>query len=77
MAIGHTPHLDDKDWKVAGDSYVAWIGETEFFEIRPDPVTDDYHLTLNNTGTALTIHLGSYGYGRDAMKAAKAYLGDN
>ena len=77
MAIGHTPRLNDEDWQVAGDSFVAWIGTTEFFEIRPDPVTGDFHLTLNDTGTAQTTRLGSYGYARDAMKAAKVHLGDN
>lgn len=77
MAIAHTPRLDDKDWQVAGDAFVAWITELEFFEIRPDPVTGDFHLTLNNTGTAQVTPLGTHGYARDAMKAAKVHLGDN
>ncbi|QDH91702.1 hypothetical protein SEA_PHRAPPUCCINO_24 [Mycobacterium phage Phrappuccino] len=74
MAIPRIPRLDTKDWKINGDSLIAWISDTEFFDISPSE--QGHKLTVNHVGHAQSVFLGHYIRISEAQAAARQHIGD-
>lgn len=83
MTIPSIRRLDPQDWKINGDSLVAWINDLEFFDIRPDfyslpsgQVQEGYRLSINHVGHGASVYLGWFLFAAQAQSAARRHIGD-
>lgn len=65
-----TTKLTAADWIVTGHEVVAWISDTELFDVTFDHANQRFALRLNNVATAAVVFIGSFDSLADAMSTA-------
>jgi hypothetical protein len=69
--------LTNGDWTVTGHEIVAWISDTECFDITFDEVGQVFALRINNVASAQTLFLGFTDSLAESLSRANAHLRDD
>lgn len=67
--------LTAADWIVTGNEIVAWIDDTELFDITFDGATQRFALRINNVATAQSVFLGFTSSVAEAQQRARSHVG--
>jgi hypothetical protein len=74
----NTPQLGPADWIVTGREIIAWINDTEFFDISGSVNVIDnsqrFELRINNAAAATTLYLGESASVQEAIGWASRHL---
>lgn len=76
--MSNTPQLGPADWIVTGREIIAWINDTEFFDISGSVNVIDnsqrFELRINNAAAATTLYLGESASVQEAIGWASRHL---